>query len=51
MLAPGGLYLFPEPWNMIFAVEEPIVWITVLIFLLQQARVGWRMRRRFRGDE
>ena len=38
MLAPGGLYLFPQPWNTLYTSGQIIVWIMLLIFLLDQAR-------------
>ena len=34
MLAPGGLYLFPPPWNSVYITFETAVWIVLLIFLL-----------------
>jgi len=34
MLAPGGLYLFPPPWNMLYVVGQIIVWFVGLTFLL-----------------
>jgi len=37
-LAPGGLYLFPPPWNMLYVAGQVFVWIVVLIFLLDRAR-------------
>lgn len=37
MLAPGGLFLFPPPWNMRYVAGQVIVWIIGLIFLLAQA--------------
>ena len=37
-LAPGGLYLFPPPWNSLYAVGQSVIWIIALIFLLDQAR-------------
>ncbi|HLE26396.1 MAG TPA: hypothetical protein VI935_12230 [Thermodesulfobacteriota bacterium] len=37
-LAPGGLYLFPPPWNSLYAVGQSVIWVIVLIFLLDQAR-------------
>jgi hypothetical protein len=37
-LAPGGLYLFPPPWNMLYVTGQVFVWIVVLIFLLDRAR-------------
>ena len=38
MLAPGGLYLFPSPWSMLYVAGQMVVWIVVLIFLLDRAR-------------
>jgi hypothetical protein len=35
-LAPGGLYLFPPPWNTLYLAGQVFVWIVVLIFLLHQ---------------
>ena len=37
-LAPGGLYLFPPPWNSLYAVGQSVIWVIVLIFLLDHAR-------------
>lgn len=37
-LAPGGLYLFPPPWNTLYVGGQVIVWLAVLIFLLDRAR-------------
>jgi Glycosyltransferase family 87 len=37
MLAPGGLFLFPPPLNIWYVTGQIMVWITGLIFLLQQA--------------
>jgi hypothetical protein len=37
MLAPGGLFLFPPPWNLWYLTGQIIVWIAGLIFLLYQA--------------
>jgi len=37
-LAPGGLYLFPPPWNSLYAVVQSVIWVIVLIFLLDHAR-------------
>jgi len=34
MLAPGGLYLLPPPWNMLYVTVQVIVWIMGLIFLV-----------------
>lgn len=38
MLAPGGLYLFPSPWNMLYVTIQVIDWVLVLIFLVERAR-------------
>jgi hypothetical protein len=38
MLAPGGLYLFPSPWNTIYMTGQVIVWFAVLFFLVDRAR-------------
>jgi hypothetical protein len=38
MLAPGGLYLFPHPWNTLYIAGQVVVWCAVLIFLLHRAR-------------
>ena len=37
MLAPGGLYLFPSPWNTIYLSVQVFVWLAVLFFLLVRA--------------
>lgn len=38
MLAPGGLYLLPAPWNMLYVAGQITAWMIVLIFLLDRAR-------------
>ena len=38
-LAPGGLYLLPMPWNKLYVIVQTITWATVLIFLLNHARL------------
>jgi hypothetical protein len=38
LVAPGGLYLFPFPWNMLYVQVQTFIWVTVLIFLLFCAR-------------
>jgi len=38
MLAPGGLYLFPSPWNTVYLTGQVVVWFMVLVFLLDRAR-------------
>jgi len=39
-LAPGGLYLFPWPWNRVYVAGQVVVWVAVLFFLLDRARRG-----------
>ncbi len=38
MLAPGGLFSFPPPWNILYVSLQTVVWIVLLILLLDQAR-------------
>jgi len=38
MIAPGGTYLVPPPWNMVFVGIQSLVWLTILAFLLGYAR-------------
>ena len=45
MLAPGGLFLLPPPWNTVYVIGQVIVWIATLVFLLGQAQTENRMRR------
>ena len=33
MQAPGALHLYPSPWNLLYYIGEPLVWIADLIFL------------------
>lgn len=35
-LAPGGIYLFPEPWNFVYLILQTIILCTVLLFLIVQ---------------
>lgn len=44
MLAPGGLFLLPPPWNTVHVFGQMIVWTVTLVFLLGQARAETRMR-------
>ncbi|MFL5494452.1 MAG: glycosyltransferase family 87 protein [Gemmatimonadales bacterium] len=44
MLAPGGLFLLPPPWNTVYVVGQVIVWILTLVFFLGQAQTEDRMR-------
>lgn len=36
-LAPGGLYLFPSPWNTVYSIVQVIIWLLTLLFLGYQA--------------
>jgi hypothetical protein len=38
LVAPGGLYLFPFPWNMLYVQVQTFIWMMVLIFLLFYAQ-------------
>ncbi len=38
MLAPGGLYLFPEPFRTSYLVVQVAIWAAGFVFLLSQAR-------------
>jgi hypothetical protein len=38
MIAPGGLYLFPYPLNMIYVAFQTLVWMALLGFLFLHAR-------------
>jgi hypothetical protein len=38
MMAPGGLYLFPQPWNTVYLSAQVAVWIIVLLFIAYHAR-------------
>ena len=40
LMAPGGLYLFPRPWNQVYVAGQTVVWVAVLVFLLVQAHRG-----------
>ncbi|UCC75883.1 MAG: hypothetical protein JSW37_10230, partial [Anaerolineales bacterium] len=37
-LAPGGRYLFPAPWDGLYAAGQLVVWGAVSLLLLGQAR-------------
>jgi hypothetical protein len=37
-IAPGGLYLMPPPWNMLYVRGQIVVWVVMLIFLLNRSR-------------
>ena len=38
IIAPGGRYLFPNPWNMIYIFSQVSLWLTVLLFLIKVTR-------------
>jgi len=33
IMAPGGRYLFPRPWNIVYIFGQISIWLTVLLFL------------------
>jgi uncharacterized membrane protein YbaN (DUF454 family) len=37
-LAPGGLYLFPPPWNKFYVAAQVVVWFTACVFLLRETK-------------
>ncbi len=43
MIAPGGLYLLPMPWNGVYQVAQAVLWIAALMFLIAYA---WRQKDR-----
>jgi glycosyl transferase family 87 len=45
MLAPGGLFLLPPPWDAVYVFGQVIVWMVTLVFLLGQAQAESGMRR------
>lgn len=38
MIAPGGQYLLPLPWNTYFLTLQTVIWLAVLVFLVYYAR-------------
>ena len=38
MIAPGGTYLVPPPWNMVFVAIQSFIFLIILGFLLMHAR-------------
>jgi hypothetical protein len=44
MIAPGGLYLLPSPWNKVYNDVQVIIWMADLVFLLY-----WRTPTEGRG--
>jgi hypothetical protein len=39
MIAPGGLYLLPSPWNTIYQVFQVIAWLAAMIFLMALSQI------------
>jgi hypothetical protein len=37
MMAPGGLYLLPPPWNRVYVVIQTSLWMTLMAFLMYHA--------------
>lgn len=44
LLAPGGLYLLPEPWRSVYVGFQLAVWLLVFLFLIVLARRQHRAR-------
>jgi hypothetical protein len=42
MLAPGGLFLFPPPWNTVYVVLQVAVWFAGMILLIQRTTIESR---------
>ena len=42
MMAPGGQYVLPQPWNTYFMTLQAGIWLSVLIFLLWYASAAKR---------
>lgn len=40
MIAPGGKFILPPPWNELYMGTLTIIWIFVLIFLIHQTHCG-----------
>lgn len=38
IMAPGGRYLFPRPWDIVYIFGQIGIWLTVLLFLIIVAR-------------
>jgi len=38
IMAPGGQYLFPRPWNIVYIFGQISIWLTALLFLIIFAR-------------
>jgi hypothetical protein len=36
-IAPGGQYLFPEPWNWIYQIAQVGLWLAAAVFLVAEA--------------
>lgn len=47
LVAPGGLYLLPRPWNQVYVVAQTVVWVAVLVLLLVRARAQRPIRAAF----
>jgi hypothetical protein len=38
IMAPGGRYLFPNPWNLVYIFWQVSIWLTALFFLIAHVR-------------
>ncbi|MCP4399854.1 MAG: hypothetical protein GY801_21435 [bacterium] len=41
MIAPGGQYLLPIPWNRYFMMVQTTIWLAVLVFLVVVVHKKW----------
>ena len=40
LLAPGGVYSLPYPWNNMSVILQTVIWLGVLLFLLLSAHAA-----------
>jgi len=38
MIAPGGLHILPNPWDVLYIRTQTILWIVLLVYLLTKSR-------------
>lgn len=43
MMAPGGLYLFPPPWNTLYVLAQKLLWVSMAFFLIIAAEKARKM--------
>jgi hypothetical protein len=44
LLAPGGIYTLPHPWNNAYVIGQSSVWLAVLVFFTIRAARSARLR-------